>query len=249
MSNRVETLSNGTQVYCSENHRFGTDALLLARFCPPKRDWNAVDLCSGCGIVALEWYDAGHRGSCTAVELSPEGSAQLAAALTAQNITSIHPHCGDLRAFSPAPKGQGEAAQGGAACCGCAFPPALALQGRVQLVACNPPYFELQTGAQSALPAHAVARHENECNLTDVCACAARLLKDGGRFALCHRPSRMAEVFEVLKQHRLEPKRLVFVKNKIDGAPWLFLVEAQKNRKVGLVIEPDILISAGMALY
>ncbi|MFI3168557.1 MAG: SAM-dependent methyltransferase [Faecalibacterium sp.] len=227
MSNRVETLSNGTQVYCSANHRFGTDALLLARFCPPRRDWKAVDLCSGCGIVALEWYDAGHRGSCTAVELSPEGSAQLAAALAAQGITSIHPHCGDLRAFPPMPE----------------------LQGQVQLIACNPPYFELQTGAQSALPAHAIARHENECKLTDVCACAARLLKDGGRFALCHRPSRMAEVFAVLKQYRLEPKRLVFVKNKADGAPWLFLVEAQKNRKVGLVIEPDILISAGMALY
>jgi len=48
---------------------------------------------------------------------------------------------------------------------------------------------------------------------------------------------------------RLEPKRLAFVKNKADGAPWLFLVEAQKNRKTGLRVEPDVLISAGAALY
>ena len=33
------------------------------------------------------------------------------------------------------------------------------------------------------------------------------------------------------------------------SAPWLFLVEAQKNRKTGLRIEPDLLISAGAALY
>ncbi len=227
MSNAIETLSNGTQVHCSANHRFGTDALLLARFSPPRRNWPAVDLCSGCGIVSLEWYDAGHRGACVGVELSADGSAQLADAVRTQGIESILAHCGDLRTFPLDPT----------------------QQGQYQLVACNPPYFEVQSGAQSTLAAHAIARHENECNLTDVCACAARLLKDGGRFAICHRPARLAEVFDTLKAHRLEPKRLAFVKNKADGTPWLFLVEAQKNRKVGLVVEPDILVTAGTALY
>ena len=61
--------------------------------------------------------------------------------------------------------------------------------------------------------------------------------------------SRQAEVLAVLRANRLEPKRLAFVKNKADGAPWLFLVEAQKNRKTGLRVEPDVLISAGAALY
>ena len=53
----------------------------------------------------------------------------------------------------------------------------------------------------------------------------------------------------VLRAHRLEPKRLAFVKNKPDAAPWLFLVEAQKNRRTGLRIEPDVLITAGAAMY
>ena len=53
----------------------------------------------------------------------------------------------------------------------------------------------------------------------------------------------------MLRANRLEPKRLAFVNNKADGAPWLFLVEAQKNRKTGLRVEPDVLISAGAALY
>lgn len=227
MSNTTETLTHGTVVHCSANHRFGTDALLLARFCPPHRGWNAVDLCGGCGIVALEWYDGGHRGNCVSLEISPEASAQLADAIAAQGITTITPHCGDLRTY-PADKAQ------------C---------GQYQLIACNPPYFGLQTGAQSTLPAHATARHENECNLGDVCACAARLLKDGGRFAICHRPARLAELIAQLKAHKLEPKRLAFVKNKADGTPWLCLIEAQKNRKVGLIVAPDILIDAGVALY
>ena len=62
-------------VYCSPEHRFGSDALLLARFCEPKRAQKAADLCSGCGIVALEWHDRGHRGPCIGLELQPEGSA------------------------------------------------------------------------------------------------------------------------------------------------------------------------------
>ena len=53
----------------------------------------------------------------------------------------------------------------------------------------------------------------------------------------------------LLRANRLEPKRLAFVKNRPDAAPWLFLVEAQKNRKTGLRVEPDVLISAGAALY
>ena len=76
------------------------------------------------------------------------------------------------------------------------------------------------------------------------------VLENSNGFALPGwEPERLAEVLAVLRANRLEPKRLAFVKNKADGAPWLFLVEAQKNRKTGLRVEPDVLISAGAALY
>ena len=159
---------------------------------------------------------------CTALELQPEGSALLAQAVAEQDIGHITPRCADLRSFRDD-------------------------EGRFDVCACNPPYFT--DGPQSANAAHAIARHENTCTLEDVCACSFRLLKDGGRLALCHRPERLAEVLAVLRANRLEPKRLAFVKNKADGAPWLFLVEAQKNRKTGLRVEPDILIRTGAALY
>lgn len=222
MAHSVEILYNRTRVFCSGAHRFGTDALLLARFCEPRRLQKAADLCSGCGIVALEWHDRGHRGPCAAVELMPQASALLAAAAAEQGIEHIRPVCADLREYKEG-------------------------AGSFDVCACNPPYFA--AGPQSPDPARACARHENDCTLDDVCACAFRLLKDGGRLALCHRPERLAEVLAAMRAHRLEPKRLAFVKNKPDGRPWLFLAEAQKNRKTGLNVEPDILISAGAALY
>ena len=224
MEHSTEILYNKTEVYCSSVHRFGSDALLLARFCPPKRGQKAADLCSGCGIVSLEWHDSGHRGPCTALELQPEASALLAEAVAAQGpeLAHITPVRADLRAYR-----EGE--------------------GSFDLCACNPPYFT--AGFQTSNAARATARHETDCTLEDVCACGFRLLKDGGRLALCHRPERLAEVLAVLRAHRLEPKRLAFVKNRAESAPWLFLVEAQKNRKTGLKIEPDILIAAGAAMY
>ena len=87
MEHSTEVLYNRTMVYCTPAHRFGSDALLLARFCEPKRSQKAADLCSGCGIVALEWHDRGHRGPCTALELQPEGSALLAAAVEEIPVT------------------------------------------------------------------------------------------------------------------------------------------------------------------
>lgn len=223
MEHSTETLYNGTSVFCSPAHRFGTDALLLARFARPRPGQRAADLCSGCGIVALEWHDAGHRGPCAAVELQPAASALLAESLAAQNIGHIAPLCADLRTFAPADA------------------------GLYDLAACNPPYFT--GGVPSGDPARAAARHETDCTLADVAACAFRLLRDGGRLTLCHRPERMAEVFAVLRAHRLEPKRVALVKNAAGGQPWLFLTEAQKNRRTGLIWEPDVLITAGAALY
>ena len=222
MEHSTEILYNKTNVYCTPVHRFGSDALLLARFCSPRPAQKAADLCSGCGIVALEWHDRGHRGPCLALEIQPEASALLAQAAADQKITHIRPVCGDLRLWRQ------EA-------------------GQYDLCACNPPYFD--AGPQSPDPQRSAARHEGSCTLEDVCSCAFSLLKDGGKLALCHRPERLAEVLAVLRAARLEPKRLAFVKNKPDGRPWLFLVEAQKNRRTGLRLEPDLLIAAGAALY
>ena len=221
----VEILDNGTRVLTAPGAMFGTDALLLGRFAQPRRDERALDLCSGCGIVALLWHDAGHRGPCTALEFDPAASALCGQAAAENGAEHITPVCADLRQF-------------------CTAGPE---QGQYDFAACNPPYFT--AGPQSTDAGRATARHETDCTLEDVCACGFRLLKDGGKLSLCHRPERLAEVLAVLRAHRLEPKRLAFVKNKPDAAPWLFLVEAQKNRRTGLRIEPDVLITAGAAMY
>ena len=100
MAQGMELLDNGTKVFTGPGAAFGTDALLLARFAMPRRKETALDLCSGCGIVALAWHDAGHRGPCTAVELDADASALCRRAVQetpgAEHITAL---CTDLRMF------------------------------------------------------------------------------------------------------------------------------------------------------
>lgn len=219
---RAETLDSGTLVYTRPPHRIGTDGLLLARFCPPRRAERAADLGSGCGIIALAWHDAGHRGPCAAVELNAEAHDLLARALAEQPEAAAHIRAvrGDLRQF------------------GAQQAPAF------DLVACNPPYFT--AGRPSPDPARAAARHEETAAFADVAACAGRLLRDGGKFAFCLPPDRLAAAFAALAAQRLEPKRLRFVKKDPQQAPWLFLCEAQKNRRPGLRVEPDLCLQAGV---
>ena len=109
---------------------------------------------------------------------------------------------------------------------------------------------EAETSEQVLVNWEALKRKEKgQATTADAVDCARRALRDGGRFLLCQRPEQLAEILAALRAARLEPKRLAFVKNRPDAAPWLFLVEAQKGRKTGLRVEPDILIQSGAALY
>ena len=103
---------------------------------------------------------------------------------------------------------------------------------------CNPPYFPPGSGRESASPAARLARHEQPGTLDEVVAAASRLLRFGGRFCLCHRPERLADVVAALRRRGLEPKRLRTVQGAAASAPWLLLLEAKKGGKPGLRWEP-----------
>ena len=105
--------------------------------------------------------------------------------------------------------------------------------GQCDLVVSNPPYFPVSCG-KSGGP----ARSEETCTLDQLCTAAARLVKNGGRFALCHRPERLVDVLCTLRVHNLEPKRLKFIAHSPAHPPSLILVEAVRQGKPGLTIEP-----------
>lgn len=213
----IETLAHGTPVYVSGIYRFGTDAMLLSHFCRVRRNEDACDLGTGCGIIPLRWYDMGHRGRAVGVELSTDAAALLqraAKAAGAGNITAVSADLREYKANKP-----------------------------FDVVACNPPYFT--GGYVSEKPGRAQQRHQITCTTADVCRAAARILKDRGRLCLCQRPEAMAEVIAEMSAAGIQPKRLRFVRQKQTEQPWLFLLEGRKAAGTGLIILPDLIVGNG----
>jgi tRNA1(Val) A37 N6-methylase TrmN6 len=103
--------------------------------------------------------------------------------------------------------------------------------GSFDLVVSNPPYFPVGRGNSGG-----AARSEETCTLEDLCACAERLLKNGGRLAICHRPERLVDVLGCMRGHNLEPKQLKILRHSPEHPPSLILVEAKKGGGPGLNI-------------
>ena len=209
-----------TQVAVTDEHRFGTDAVLLSYFSAPKKGEAVCELGTGCGAIALRLCAHGAAGSVHGVDIAPE-AVELAQAAAARFEGAPVPTfaVGDWN-----------------------DPRSIGAAGAFRRVVCNPPYFPPDSGVLSRDPAHRLARHEQADTLDAVCGAAAWLLKSGGSFCLCHRPQRLAAVLAALSAHRLEPKRLQAVQQRSDTAPWLFLVEARKDGRPALNWEPPLIL-------
>ena len=105
--------------------------------------------------------------------------------------------------------------------------------GAWDLAVSNPPYFQRGTGTSGG-----GARMEEHLTLPELCAAAGRLLRHGGRFALVHRPERLADLMACLRGAALEPKRLRLIQHDGTHAPSAVLLEAAKHGRPGLEILP-----------
>ncbi|MCD7889782.1 MAG: methyltransferase [Oscillospiraceae bacterium] len=213
-----ESLGAGYKVCISEEHRFGTDAFLLADFAGARHKDKVCDLCSGNGIVALLLSRDYQPSEIYAVELQAEAYAQLEKSIEASpnEAKKILPIMGDLKEWTALEK--------------------------LDLITCNPPYKADGAGIRSDTEAAIIARHETACTIYDVCECAARSLKYGGRLCICNRPERLANVIEAMRKNKIEPKRLRTVHKDKNSEPWLILVEGRLGGSAFMRIEKPLFI-------
>lgn len=107
------------------------------------------------------------------------------------------------------------------------FPP-----GSFDLVVSNPPYYAPGSGKDGG-----PARMERE-ELGALCRAAARLLRNGGRFALSFPTQRMVELFETMRRWDLEPKRLKLLSHTPTKPPYALLAEGVRQGRPGLQVLP-----------
>lgn len=109
-------------------------------------------------------------------------------------------------------------------------------------VVMNPPYDEIDRSRPNESAAMATAMHGAECTLRDVAAAAKYLLKNGGKFFLVMRAKRVAELFSILGEFNVKPKRMRSVHPKPDRDASVVLVEAVRASGDGLIVEPPLFI-------
>ena len=203
-----EKLNGGLEVCVSPEHRFGTDAFLLADFAAPRHKDIVCDLGTGCGIIPFVMCREDKPAHIYAVDIQPQAIEQLELGMKRSGVDCITPVCADLNnLWENAPL------------------------GRLDIVTCNPPYKASGCGIESEMSAQKIARHEIMCDISDVCNAAAKLLKFGGKLCVCCRPERLADTVTAMKSAGIEPKTLRFVSKTPNDAPWLFLMDGRKGGK------------------
>lgn len=168
---------------------FGMDAVLLSGFASVKPGERALDLGTGTGIIPLLLSAKTKGDHFTGLEIQTEimKMAQRSVALNGleKKIDIIQ---GDIKEASRI---------FGAA--------------SFDVVTSNPPYMNDAHGLKNPGDVKAISRHEVLCTLEDVVREGTKALKPGGRFYMVHRPHRLAEIITVMRQYKLEPKRMKFV--------------------------------------
>lgn len=224
MTPHIEHLGGDRKLLVTEDHTFGTDALLLADFCDIRPHERVCDLGTGCGIIPLLFHRHSPAPVVDAVEIAPEAVALARQSVTLngleQFITVHEQDWSDLTL--PA--------------------------GAYDRVVCNPPYFPEGSGKSSPSPARRLAREERGNTLDDVASAAARLLRARGHFTLCHRSERLADVITTLRAHHLEPKRLQLVHTRAGQPPFLLLCDAVRNAKPSLCVLPPLILESKVEL-
>ena len=112
----------------------------------------------------------------------------------------------------------------------------------LDFVVTNPPYKKLDTGKVNENEYKYISRHECSANLEDFISTSKYLLKDKGTLYMVHRPERLADLMELMRKYKIEPKKIRFVYSMVNKDASLVLIKAVKNARQFLKIEKPLII-------
>lgn len=200
---------------------YSLDAALLAQFAwVPIQQGKLVDLCAGNGAIPL-FLSYRTKGTITGLEIQPRLVDM------ARRSIAFNEKQDQLKMIEGDVKEAGK--QLG--------------YGLYDSVTCNPPYFLANESSNRNQSEHyTIARHEVLCTLEDCIRSAADLLKQGGKTAFVHRPERLLDIVTLMRQYRLEPKRMRLIYPKEGKEANMLLIEGIKDAKPGLKVLPPFIV-------
>lgn len=217
----AENLDGNYQIIQKKNgFRFGTDAVLLARFSENAVCSSMLDLCTGSGIVPLLFSMKNDCPNIHGLEIQKDIAFMAERSVGLNRLDDrIKITCGDLNEWDKYYK-----------------------KRSFDVITCNPPYIKAGAGLKSDNDTKIISRHEVFCNLEDVIRVSSMLLKQRGHFYIVHKPSRLADIFYFMRKYNIEPKRMKSVYAGMEKPPSLVLVEGVFGAKSDLRIESPVIL-------
>lgn len=226
---RIDDLQrNGYQIIQKKKgFCFGMDAVLLSGFARVREGECTLDLGTGTGIIPILLEAKTEGKYFTALEIQGEVADMAARSVRLNGLEhKIEIVQGDIKEASR-----------------------IFGKASFDVVTSNPPYMNDQHGLKNPDMKKAIARHEVLCTLEDVVREAAAVLRPGGRFYMVHRPHRLAEIFAVLNQYKLEPKRMKLVHPFVDREANMVLIEAARGGRSMMKVEAPIIVFKEPGVY
>ncbi|MDO5568692.1 MAG: tRNA1(Val) (adenine(37)-N6)-methyltransferase [bacterium] len=109
------------------------------------------------------------------------------------------------------------------------------------IVTVNPPYFKNEVKL-NANTIKSIARHEIKVSLDDIFKITKKILKNGGKFYMVHRVSRLLEILDKMRIYNLEPKELKFVYSKVNSDSEIVLIKGIKSGKPGMKVSSFVVV-------
>lgn len=226
---RIDDLQrNGYQILQKKDgFCFGMDAVLLSGFARVQAGERALDLGTGTGIIPILLSAKTGGDSFTGLEIQEEFAEMAGRSVRLNELADrVKIVQGDIREASR-----------------------LFGKASFDVVTSNPPYMNDAHGLKNPDLPKAIARHEVLCTLAELVRETALLLKPGGRFYLVHRPHRLAEIITVLREYKLEPKRMKLVHPFIDKEANMVLIEAFRGGRTMMKVEAPIIVYKEQGVY
>lgn len=206
---------------------FGVDAVLLSGFVRIKKGQRVLDFCTGSGVIPILLAAKTEGESFTGLELQTEYADMANRSVKLNQLEDkVNIICGDVKEV----KKLFDAAS---------FP----------VVTVNPPYMTEHHGLTNIYEPKTIARHEVMLTLRDVIEAASYVLPEGGNFFMIHKPFRLAEIFKIMKEYHMEPKRMRLVHPFVDKEPSMVLIEGVKGGRERITVEPPLIVYKGPNVY
>ena len=199
---------------------FGIDSVILSDFAKSiKKESKVVDLGTGTGIIGLLLCKKTELKEIVGIEIQKEVAEMAKRSIELNKLEDKFKILNtDINKI---------------------FEDKLLEKNKFDVVVMNPPYKVKGTGKINEADSKIISRHEIKATLSDFIKVASNLLKDKGEIYIVHKPERMPDIIQKMRENKIEPKEIKIVYSNKKTEASLILIKGIKGaNKFFKILEP-----------